>query len=80
MAERHEMLGQRAELMPQRQRLRVECEALRDSLRSALPIHDEVDALNAEKILDTAIALKTSLDELAGLNRKIGILNGYLGM
>jgi hypothetical protein len=79
MAERHEMLGQRAELKPQAQRLRVECEALRDRLRSALPIHEEVDSLGGENILTTAIALKTSLDELAGLNRKIDILNRELG-
>jgi len=73
------MLGQRAELLPQRQRLRVECEALRDRLRGALPIHEEVDALDGGNILDTALALKNSLDELVGLNRKIEILNRELG-
>ncbi|MDR1398138.1 MAG: hypothetical protein LBJ14_10480 [Desulfarculales bacterium] len=79
MGERHEMLGQRAELMPQRQRLRVECEALRDKLRAALPVHEDVDALNGETILTAAIALQTSLAELAGMNRKIEILNRELG-
>jgi hypothetical protein len=79
MGERHEMLGQRAELYPQRQRIRVECEALRDRLRGLLPLHEEVDALDGESILHTAIALQTSLAELAGLNRKIEILNRELG-
>lgn len=80
MAERHEMLGQRAELKPRQQRLRVECEALRDRLRSALPAHEEVGALNGENILDTAIALKASLEELSGVSRKIKILESNLGM
>jgi len=79
MAERNAMLGQRAELKPKRQRLQVECEALRDRLRLALPIHEEVDALDGENILLTAINLKSSLDELAGLNKKIDILNRQLG-
>ena len=74
------MLGQRAELLPQRQRLRAECEALRDRLRLALPIHEEVDSLDGEKVLNTAIALKNSLDELSGMNRKIEILSRELGM
>jgi hypothetical protein len=43
-------------------------------------VQDEVDSLAGESILHTAIALKTSLDELAGLNRKIEILNRELGM
>ena len=79
MGERHEMLGKRAELKPKRQRARVECEALRDRLRLALPVDEAVDALNGENILTTAIALKNSLDELAGMNRMIGVLNEQLG-
>ena len=79
MGERHEMIGQRAEMKLQRQRLQVECEALRDKLRAILPVHEDVDALSGENILNTAIALHTSLTELAGLNRKIGILNDQLG-
>jgi hypothetical protein len=79
MSERHELLGQRAELMPGRQRLRVECEALRDKLRASLPVHEEVDTLDGENLLNTAIALQTNLAELAGLNRKITILNRQLG-
>ncbi|MDR1659321.1 MAG: hypothetical protein LBR94_03135 [Desulfovibrio sp.] len=80
MRERHEMLGERAELKPKQLRLRIECEALRDKLRTALPPHEEVDGLSGETILNTAIALQTSLDELAGLNRKITILEQQLGI
>ena len=79
MSERHEMLGQRAALTPERQRLTVECEALRDTLRKALPLHEEVGALNGDKIATTAIALQNSLGELAGVNRKIDILSRELG-
>jgi hypothetical protein len=80
MRERNEMLGEHAELKPKRLRLRIECEALRDKLRTALPLHEEVDSLDGEAILNTSIALQTSLAELAGLNRKITILEQQLGM
>jgi hypothetical protein len=79
MGERHEMIGQKAELSPQRLRLTVECEALRDKLRQALPLHEDVAALDGENILNTAIALQNSLAELGGVNRKIAILNRELG-
>lgn len=80
MGERHEMLGERAELKPKRQRLRAECEALRDRLRAALPLHVEADVLDGDNILDTAIALRERLDVLAGINKKIGILEENLGI
>ena len=79
MSERHELLGQRAALYPDRQRLVVECEALRDKLRRALPLHEEVCALQGEEIVNTAIALHSSLLELAGILRKIAILDAQLG-
>lgn len=79
MSERHEMLGQRAELKPERLRLTVECEALRDSLRKLLPVHEEIHALNADKIVTTAIALQNSLVELTGVQRRIDILTQHLG-
>jgi hypothetical protein len=80
MRERHEMLGEHADLKPKRTRLRIECEALRDVLRTALPLHEDVDTLDGETILNTAIALQTSLAELAGVNRKITILEQQLGI
>lgn len=79
MSERHELLGERAALYPDRQRLEVECEALRDKLRRALPLHEEVKNLKGEEIVNTAIALNASIVELAGINRKIDILDGQLG-
>lgn len=79
MSERHEMLGQRAELKPTRQRLIVECEALRDALRKLLPVHEKVNTLDADKIVTTAIALQTSLGELAGVQRMIDALTQALG-
>ncbi len=79
MGERNEMHGERVDLISKRQRLRVECEALRGSLRSLLPVHEQVDTLDGERIVDTAIALTTNLHELAGLNKKIGVLERELG-
>lgn len=79
MSERHEMLGHLAALKPNRQRLTVECEALRDTLRKSLPPYEEVDTLDADKIVITAIALQSSLGELAGIQRKIEILSRNLG-
>ena len=76
---RHEWLGERSELKLQRQRLEVNCEAVRDSLLRLLPTHEPVLALDVEKIVNTAIALSTSVGELAGIQRKIGILEEKLG-
>jgi hypothetical protein len=74
------MLGDRAELLPKQKRLQVECEALRDRLRSVLPVHIAVDGLDGDEILDTALAIKQSLSELAEVNRMITILERQLGM
>ncbi|CAK7024749.1 MAG: hypothetical protein DELT_02534 [Desulfovibrio sp.] len=79
MSERHEMLGQRAELTGERLRLIVECESMRDTLRRLLPTHEEVHTLNKDKIATTAIALQKSLGELQGVQRKIDILSQNLG-
>lgn len=79
MSERAENLGRRVELRRERQRLAVECEALRDSLRRALPVVEEVGGLDREKILSAALALDQSLVELAGVDKKIAILNRELG-
>lgn len=79
MEERQEWLGQRAELMPRRQRLAVECEALRDKMRQTLPPHMPVRELSKDAILNTAVALCTSLEELAEVERTIIALNDILG-
>jgi hypothetical protein len=80
MRERNEMLGEHAELKPKRLRLRIECEALRDTLRAVLPLHKEVGDLAGETILNTAIALQSNLAELAGVDRMIAILEEQLGI
>lgn len=77
--ERHEWIGQRAELLPKRQRLAVECEALRDKMRQTLPVHVPVRELDRTAILNTSVALCTSLEELAEVERTIISLNEILG-
>lgn len=79
MSERHEMLGQRAELNQKSILFNAECESLRDTLRGLLPVHEDVQILNADKIATTAIALQSNLGELAGVTRKIAILSRALG-
>jgi hypothetical protein len=76
---RHEWLGEKAELKPKRQRLEVECEALRDALLRIVPTHVPVQSLDTEKIVDTAIALHTSHKELASIEYMISVLNSKLG-
>ena len=79
MSERLENIGLRADLRMQKIRIETEVEALRDTLRRLLPKHEDVIELNGEKILNTAIALNTILEELKGIQRKIAILNRELG-
>jgi hypothetical protein len=79
MSEHAENLGRRVEFRRDRARLAAECEALRDSLRRALPVVDEVSTLDRDKILATAVALEQSLIELAGVDKKLHVLNRELG-
>ena len=77
MSERTENLGRRVELRRERQRLAAECDGLRGLLRRQLD--DEVDDLDGEGIFNSALALRQSLVELSGVNKKIAILNRELG-
>ncbi|HEU6436126.1 MAG TPA: hypothetical protein VE028_01585 [Nitratidesulfovibrio sp.] len=79
MSERAENLGRRVELRQQRQRLEAEVVALRDRLRRLLPVDADPTELKGEEVLQAAIALHTSLDELGGVARRIDILNRELG-
>ena len=79
MSERLENIGLRADLRMQKIRIETEVEALRDTLRRLLPKHEDAVELNGEKILNTAIALNTSLEELKNIQRKIAILSRELG-
>ena len=79
MSERAENMGRLVELDRTRKRLAAECEALRDSLRRLLPLAEDVSALDREKILTSAVALDQSLLELAGVDKKLAILNRELG-
>ena len=79
MSERAENLGRRVELRREAKRLTAECEALRDSLRRALPVVEDVAGLDREKILSSAVALDQSLLELEGVRKKITVLTRELG-
>ena len=70
MSERTENLGRRVELRRERQRLAAECDGLRGLLRRQLPLDDEVDDLDGEGIFNSALALRQSLVELSGVNKK----------
>ena len=73
------MLGQRAELKPERQRLTIESEALRDKCRSLLPLHEDVMKIDRVQFMAAAGALCASLSELLEIQRKIDILTRELG-
>ena len=79
MSERTENLGRRVELRRERQRLAAESDGHRGLLRRQLPLDDEVDDLDGEGIFNSALALRQSLVELSGVNKKIAILNRELG-
>lgn len=79
MSERAETLGRRVELRQQRLRLVTECDALRDRLRRALPLEEEAGDLDRDAILQTALALHQSAEELAGVDKKLTVLNRVLG-
>lgn len=80
MSERVEKMGRQVEYRQESKRLTTECEALCDSLRRALPLAEEMDTLDRDKILTLAVALNQSLLELAGVNRKLEILSRDLGI
>ena len=80
MSERMENLGHRETLLVQRKRLVMEAESHRESLRAALPLHADIDLLDADRIMELGIALSEKLRELGGLNRKLAILNRELGL
>ena len=78
MRERHKMLGLRAELAFERQRIEVVCEALRDSLKKIFPPNGPADELDGEKIANTATALHARPKELAGIRLREEVVNRAL--
>lgn len=79
MSERQAMMGHRVELRQKRQRQAVNCEALRDKLRGLLSLVEDVETLDEDAILDTAVVLNTEIAALRLLDRKLGILGRELG-
>lgn len=79
MNERQMQLGRRVELRQERLRLAAEAEALRAGLRCQLPPEEEVAALDADSILQAALALNQTLVELAEVDRKLAVLARVLG-
>ena len=79
MSERARMLGERVEIRQKRQRVGVNCSALRERLRSLLsPALTETD-MDRDAILDTAAVLHSELGELEILSAKLAVLNRELG-
>lgn len=79
MSERQENMGRYVELRRERGRIAVKCEALRSHLRRALPVAEEIQTLDSEDILNTALALNQGLLELTSLDKKLDVLNRELG-
>lgn len=80
MGERTENLGRHVELRQKRQKVASNARALRDALRRALPPECEAEELEADTIVDLATNLASALFELAGIDKKLGILQQSLGL
>jgi len=78
MSERRENMGHREDLRTRRRIVSAEVQSHKDSIRAALPAVAEAEEIDAERVLNLALALKESRDELAGLDRKIAILTREL--
>lgn len=79
MSERQILLGHRVEIRQQRLKRELNCEALRDKLRSLLTPVQEVQELERDAILDAAAVLHTELSGLELLDKKIAVLDRELG-
>jgi hypothetical protein len=78
MSERRENIGHREDLRSRRKLVAGELQALRGSIRAALPVVGEVQDIDGDHVLSLCLALKEKADELAGLDRKIAILTREL--
>ncbi|MDY0260834.1 MAG: hypothetical protein RBR41_14365 [Desulfovibrio sp.] len=78
MSERRENIGHREDLRSRRKLVAAEVQALRDSIRAALPVVNEAHEVDGDHVLSLALSMKEKLDELAGLDRKIAILTREL--
>lgn len=78
MSERRENMGHREDLRARRKIVATEVQSHKDSIRAALPAVAEAEEIDAERVLNLALAMKESRDELAGLDRKIAILTREL--
>lgn len=78
MSERRENIGHREDLRSRRKLVAAEIQALRDSIRAALPVVHEAHEVDGDHVLSLALSMKEKLDELAGLDRKIAILTREL--
>lgn len=79
MSEYTENLGRQLTYKRERLRIETKCNALRDSLRRALPVEEEAAKLDGATILQTALALEQSLGELAEMDRRLGVIDGLIG-
>lgn len=80
MSERQKMLGQHVELRQERAKNARACEALRDSLRSLLPVAGDISTVDRDTMLDTAAALHGALADLEVKDKGLAILRRELGI
>lgn len=78
MSERITYKRQRVELRQQRLRLALESETLRDVLRTELSPIKDIAELDDSKLVDAVLALAQQIQTVAGLDRKIAILDSEL--
>ena len=79
MGEYVENLGRQQQLRKEHARLVTRCVTLREQLRRALPIEEDIECLDTENVLQTAVDLHETSIELAGISKKIAVLSKALG-
>ncbi|HIX39475.1 MAG TPA: hypothetical protein H9857_01475 [Candidatus Desulfovibrio intestinigallinarum] len=77
---RREELGHREELRARRKIIEAEIVSHSDSIRAALPLAGEPEAIDGEYVMMLAIKLSELVQELRGVNRKIEVLERELGL
>ena len=80
MSEYLEAVGRREELRKQYLTQRQKCEALRDAVRSALPVVQDIDALDVKKALGLMVSLDQEKDELAEITAMLDTLKKTYGV
>lgn len=75
----YENIGKLADLKKRRELVETQAHALRDGIRHALPVDEDLDKINGEYVMQLAISLNEKCIELVGYDKKIEVLSRETG-